>query len=218
SVLVPVLIERGVPLALLGTSAPAANLNIISRSDSGDIAIPFKGGMPDMIYRSLSHDPDMRRYTVRYTATPVEAMQLFMTGDVAAAFLAEPLSTLLTERAPSTVHTRDLCTHWRAVHRVAHCAATGAYVATGLPADALLQVRQALAAAVESVSAQPTVAAMLIRTAFPSLRQAPLERAFGRLSPAFQPTCPSQWLRQTLDILSPFAPFSTAQGTIPLAC
>ncbi|MCS6880292.1 MAG: hypothetical protein RMK84_05985 [Oscillochloridaceae bacterium] len=60
------------------------------------IAVPFKGDMPDIVFRVLARanglDPD-RDMTIRYVSSPVEAQQLLLAGQTPLAQLSEPGAT-----------------------------------------------------------------------------------------------------------------------------
>ena len=212
SILVLVLAARGVDLALLGSSAPAGNLKIISSMAGGDMAVPFKGGMPDLILQSLGGADG---FAPRYTGTPPEAMELFLSGQVAATFLAEPFATVVTMQAQTEVSVTNVCALWREAHGTGTCAGTGAYVAVGLDHDDAQRVSAVLSDAYSAVGNDPALADRLLKDAFPVLSEAPLTTAFANIMPDFQPMCDIESLTQTLEALSPHAPFPIDLEAVP---
>lgn len=212
SILVPVLAARGVDIAVLGSSAPAGNLQIISSAENGDIAVPFRGGMPDLILQSLGGTDG---FTPRYTGTPPEAMQLFLSGRVSATFLAEPLVTVVTAQAEAEVTLTDVCTLWRDAHDTENCAVTGAYVAVGLPNEEAQSIAEALLDANDIIGSDAALAERLLKDAFPVLAQAPLTIAFSNITPGFHPMCDLDGLTQTLEAISPYAPFPIDPKAVP---
>ncbi|OBX11680.1 hypothetical protein QV09_01190 [Gallibacterium salpingitidis] len=59
------------------------------------VIMPFKNDMPDISFRALLKqlNIDENRVSITYTATPAEAVGLFLTKDFDAAFLPEPLTS-----------------------------------------------------------------------------------------------------------------------------
>ncbi|MGR3622403.1 hypothetical protein [Pseudophaeobacter sp.] len=212
SILVPVLAARGVDIAMLGGSAPAGNIQIVSSSENGDIAVPFRGGMPDLILQSLGGTDG---FTPRYAGTPPEAMQLFLSGQVSATFLAEPLVTVVAAQAEAEVTLTDVCTLWRDIHGTENCAVTGAYVAVGLADEEAHLIAEALSDAYDIVGSDATLAGRLLKDSFPVLAQAPLAIAFSNITPEFHPMCDIDGLTQTLNALSPYAPFPIDPKAVP---
>ncbi|MEM6932971.1 MAG: hypothetical protein AAF526_05215, partial [Pseudomonadota bacterium] len=111
--LAPIFAARGLELSLLGTSAASGNVKIVWTAEGGEIAVPFKGGMPDLILQSVG---GRATWTPRYTGTPPEAMQFLLTGQTSAAFLAEPLATVAEFQAQSPLKTQDICPLWKSAH------------------------------------------------------------------------------------------------------
>lgn len=202
--LAPIFASRGLDLALLGTSAPQGNIAIVYRQEAGQIAVPFKGGMPDLILRSI----EQRNMMPRYTATPVEAMQLLLSGRVAAAFLAEPFIAIAMAKADGDLQMLDACDLWQGVHDLNHCPATGVFLANDLSLRDAKLIGAALASAHGALATQPETAARLLKAEFPMLQEAPLAIAFSRITPHFQQMCETAWITQTLNILEPLAPFN----------
>jgi len=99
-----VLYQRGLPIQLLNINVWGL-LYVLSADEqvsSWDtlhgktIAVPFKGDMPDLVFRYLAEqneaNPD-HDFNLQYVATPVEAMQLLVSGQVKQAVLPDPVAT-----------------------------------------------------------------------------------------------------------------------------
>lgn len=210
-ILAPIFSAKGMKLSLLGTSAPAGNIKILSRNNGGEIAVPFKGGMPDLILRSLETVNDLKP---RYTGTPPEAMQLFLAGQVSAAFLAEPLATAVSLQSKEPVETRDACALWKSAHGVKHCPATGVYMGVAMDGRDAELIGRALENAYIALAYDPEKAASLLKAQFAALERAPLVPAFQRMTPAFQNMCETTWLNQTLQALESVVPFALTSETL----
>lgn len=99
-----VLYQRGLPIQLLNINVWGL-LYVLSAEESVNswdtlhgqtIAVPFKGDMPDLVFRYLAEqngaNPD-HDFDLQYVATPVEAMQLLASGQVKQAVLPDPIAT-----------------------------------------------------------------------------------------------------------------------------
>lgn len=119
--------NRGMDVQLLDISVWSA-LHIIS-SDStvksiedlrgGEIAIPYRGGMPDILFRYISERQGIdiaRDLEVFYAANPAHAARMLMAGKVDHALLPEPLATtaLLTGEG-RFYRVIDISTEWENV-------------------------------------------------------------------------------------------------------
>lgn len=104
------LYNRGAKIALANVSAWGI-LWIVSRDGQvrtladlkgKEIAMPFRGDMPDLLFGLISQaeglDP-RRDFSLRYVASPVDAMQLLLAGQVDHALLAEPMVSMALLRA-----------------------------------------------------------------------------------------------------------------------
>lgn len=97
------LYQRGLPVRLLNVTVwgilhvMAADDGVRGWSDLAGrrILVPFKGDMPDLVFRYLArqHGLDPASLDVQYTSAPVEALQLLMAGHGQAAVLSEPVAT-----------------------------------------------------------------------------------------------------------------------------
>ncbi|RRD56449.1 ABC transporter substrate-binding protein [Comamonadaceae bacterium OH2545_COT-014] len=99
------LYNRGVPLRLLNISAWGllwmisrdAGLKTLADFRGKEVVMPFRGDMPDIVFRLLATrqgiDPD-KDLTLRYVASPLDAMQLLLTRRADHALLAEPAASV----------------------------------------------------------------------------------------------------------------------------
>ena len=83
------------------------------------IAMPHKGGMPDIIFRYISErqgidvDTDL---TINYAINPAHAARLLMEGNVNHAFIPEPLATTAIMRGKGRFHrVIDVSKEWKNV-------------------------------------------------------------------------------------------------------
>jgi len=106
------LYNRGVPLQLVNVSvwgilwmvSRNPELKTLADFKGEDIAAPFRADMPDIVFSHLIERAglDVRRdFNVRYTATPMDAMQLLITRRVDHALLAEPAVSMALRRTQS---------------------------------------------------------------------------------------------------------------------
>ena len=116
------LYNRGVPLQLVNVSVwgmlwmVSRNPDMTTLADfkGEEVAVPFRGDMPDIVFGFLSEKAglDTRRdFTVRYAATPMDAMQLLVMRQVDHALLAEPAVSMAlrkTKSFPMSVVAPDL--------------------------------------------------------------------------------------------------------------
>lgn len=99
-----VLYQRGLPIQLLNINVWGI-LHVLSSDDSvagwdtlqgKTIAIPFKGDMPDLIFRYLAEQngatPE-QDFNLQYVSAPVEAMQTLLSGNAEAAVMLDPVAT-----------------------------------------------------------------------------------------------------------------------------
>jgi NitT/TauT family transport system substrate-binding protein len=119
--------NRGMDVQLLDISVWSALFIISADSTVGSIealkgektAIPFKGGMPDILFRYISERRGVdiaRDLEVFYTANPEHAARLLMAGEVDHALLPEPLATMVLLRGEGRFHrVIDISTEWENV-------------------------------------------------------------------------------------------------------
>ena len=106
------LFNRGAGVTLLNISTWGA-LWVVTRDaqrkaladfKSEEIAVPFRGDMPDIVLQLLAAkqglDP-LRDFRIRYVPTPMEAMQLLITRRVSHALLSEPAVSLALRKTQS---------------------------------------------------------------------------------------------------------------------
>ena len=106
------LYNRGVPLTLINVSVWGA-LWMVSRNNAlhtladfkgQEIAIPFRADMPDILFGFLSEKQglDLRKdFKLRYTSTPMDAIQLLVMHQVDHALLAEPAVSMVLRKTQS---------------------------------------------------------------------------------------------------------------------
>jgi NitT/TauT family transport system substrate-binding protein len=100
------LYNRGVPLVLMNVNV-WGTLGMLGRADNGPlkaiedlagrhIGVPWRGDMPDLVFRYLLGKAGMkvgRDLTVSYQSSPFETVQLFVAQQLDAAVLPEPMRT-----------------------------------------------------------------------------------------------------------------------------
>lgn len=132
------LYNRGVPLKLLNVSTWGilwvvtrdANARTLADLRGKEIAMPFRGDMPDLLFNLIAEREgfDVRKdFTLRYVASPIDAMQLLILRQVDHALLAEPAVSMALRKtqsfpisvvAPTLYRGVDLQKEWgRAFHR-----------------------------------------------------------------------------------------------------
>lgn len=106
------LYNRGAPVRLLNVSTWGL-LWVVSREPGltriedfrdREIAMPFRGDMPDVIFALLAERAGMnprQDLRLRYVATPMDAMQLLLTRRVDHALLAEPAVSMALRKSGS---------------------------------------------------------------------------------------------------------------------
>ncbi|MGO1616348.1 MAG: ABC transporter substrate-binding protein [Oceanisphaera sp.] len=106
------LYNRGVPLQLTNVSvwgilwmlSRDPQLATLADFRGKEIAVPFRADMPDIIFGYLAEQAgmDLRNdVTIRYTATPADAMQLLIMRKVDHALLAEPAVSMALRKTRS---------------------------------------------------------------------------------------------------------------------
>ncbi len=124
------LYRRGVPVRLLNVTvwgmlyvcAVDASITTWNDLQGARIVIPFRGDMPDLIFRYLAraHGLDVDRdLTPQYVSAPIEALQLLLAGQTQVAVLSEPGATAAQIRGQQegmTIHRAlNLQEEWDAV-------------------------------------------------------------------------------------------------------
>ena len=130
--------NKGIDLRLLNVSVWGI-LHMVSRDDSlktladfkgKEIAMPFKGDMPDIVFRQITRrqglDPD-KDFTIRYVSNPMDAVQLLILRRVDHALLAEPAVSMVLYKtknhkilkyiAPDLFRSVDLQKEWGKVFK-----------------------------------------------------------------------------------------------------
>jgi NitT/TauT family transport system substrate-binding protein len=186
------LYNRGVALRLLDVSTWGV-LWIVSRDASLDtlddlrgqeIAMPFRGDMPDIVFgliaarRGIDVREDLR---LRYTASPMDAMQLLVMRRVDHAVLAEPAVSMALRKtgsfplqliAPELHRSIDLQREWGQVfEREARIPQAGITVLGALRdrPDAVARVAEGYARSLEWCNANPAPCGELVAKHIPML-------------------------------------------------
>ncbi len=130
--------NKGVDLRLLNVSVWGI-LHMVSRDDNlktladfkgKEIAMPFRGDMPDIVFRQIAIrqglDPD-RDFKIRYVSNPMDAVQLLILRRVDHALLAEPAVSMVLYQtknhavikhvAPDLFRSVDLQKEWGEVFK-----------------------------------------------------------------------------------------------------
>lgn len=126
------LYNRGVPLQLVNVSvwgmlwmiSRNPDLKTLADFKGEEIAVPFRADMPDILFSFLAERAGLnprKNFTVRYTATPMDAMQLLIMRRVDHALLAEPAVSMALRKthsfplsmvAPELYRSVDLQVEW----------------------------------------------------------------------------------------------------------
>jgi len=106
------LYNRGANLRLLNISvwgilwmvSRESDLETLADFQGKEIAIPFRGDMPDIIFSELAERQGLnprKDFKLRYVANPMDAMQLLLTRRVDHALLAEPAVSMVLRKTDS---------------------------------------------------------------------------------------------------------------------
>lgn len=106
------LYNRGVPLTLLNVSvwgilwmvSRNAHCRTLADFKDQEIALPFRADMPDILFTFLAEQQglDVRKdFRLRYTASPMDAVQLLAMRQVDHALLAEPAVSMVLRKTRS---------------------------------------------------------------------------------------------------------------------
>lgn len=106
------LYNRGAQLKLVNVSiwgilwmvSREQHLNTIADFKGKEIAMPFRGDMPDLIFTKLIQSAGLNKkndFQFRYVANPLDAMQLLITRRVDHALLAEPAVSMALRKTQS---------------------------------------------------------------------------------------------------------------------
>ena len=106
------LYNRGVSLQLVDVSvwgmlwlvSRNPDLTTLADFEGEEVAVPFRADMPDILFSFLAEQAGLdarRNFKVRYTATPMDAMQLLVMRRVDHALLAEPAVSMALRKTHS---------------------------------------------------------------------------------------------------------------------
>ncbi len=124
--------SKGVRLQMMGMAlgnvlrllSTDPTIDSLAKLKGKTVAVPFKGGMPDILFRvMLEKTPgiDSSDVNIRYAATPRDAGNLLVGGQVQAAISAFPHAAILIRKAgkngiPKVYDALDLQTVWDRIH------------------------------------------------------------------------------------------------------
>ncbi len=105
-----IMYNKGVPLKLMNVSvwgilwiaSRDENKTTLSDFRGEEIAIPYRADMPDIVFNQVAKAEGLdtkQDLTLRYTAHPLDAMQLLMLGQVNHALLAEPSISMALQKS-----------------------------------------------------------------------------------------------------------------------
>lgn len=160
------LYNRGVPLKLLDIStwgllwmvSRDPNLKTLADYRGKEVVMPFRGDMPEIIFRLLCEHEGLvvgKDITLRYVASPIDAMQLLITRRADHALLAEPAVSMGLRKshafpvsviAPELYRSVDLQVEWgRVLGRPPRIPQAGITALKSVAGDAALLARFARA-------------------------------------------------------------------------
>lgn len=156
------LYNRGVPLRLLDITtwgllwmvSRDPGLKTLADFRGKEVVMPFRGDMPDIIFRLLSEREGLaigKDITLRYVASPIDAMQLLITRRADHALLAEPAVSMGLRKthsfpvsviAPELYRSVDLQQEWgRVLKRPPRIPQAGITALGGVRDDSALLAR-----------------------------------------------------------------------------
>ena len=156
------LCNRGVPLKLLDITtwgllwmvSRDPGLKTLADFRGKEVVMPFRGDMPDIIFRLLSEREGLaigKDITLRYVASPIDAMQLLITRRADHALLAEPAVSMGLRKthsfpvsviAPELYRSVDLQQEWgRVLKRPPRIPQAGITALGGVRDDSALLAR-----------------------------------------------------------------------------
>jgi NitT/TauT family transport system substrate-binding protein len=121
-----ILYNKGVKLKLINVSvwgilwmvSRDPNMKTLADFKNKNVAIPYRGDMPDIVFRHLAKAEgiDLKKdISLRYTAHPLEAMQLLLLGQVDHALLAEPAISMALQKNPLMMKKNNTSSLYRSV-------------------------------------------------------------------------------------------------------
>jgi NitT/TauT family transport system substrate-binding protein len=194
---------NGIGVRVMSATITEASVSIIGRGralDSiedlagSDMALPYKGYLPDLIMRRIAA-PGAISWQPQYTGSLIAGMQLLLAGQVGTAMLAEPLATLALAQDPKLARLANLCTLWRDATALADCPPMGVVVVNPAFGDRP-EIRVAYHTAFSRLAADPGKAATLLAHYFREMNQA--RDGFARIHAADLP------MPENKDVLADF--------------
>lgn len=164
----PIKLVNVMTKGLLHVISEDASLTSIDKLAGKSLVVPYRGDTPDIILERLLEDAGIKdQVTITNVGTPVEAIQMMMTGRAEAALLPEPAASAAIMKAKQAGKTltrvMDIQALWGALNGAepvvpqAGLAATGPFLAEH--GDLIPEIHAALTKASESALADPMSAA-----------------------------------------------------------
>jgi len=208
--------NKGVDLRLLNVSVWGI-LHMVSRDDNlktladfkgKEIAMPFKGDMPDIVFSEIARrqglDPD-NDFKIRYVSNPMDAVQLLILRRVDHALLAEPAVSMVLYKtknhkllkfvAPDLFRSVDLQKEWGEVFQT-----DGDIPQAGIAAlktvngnEEILEIFQReYRAAIDWCIANPEETGRIVEKHIKGLKAAPIATALGATNLKFKTAAESK--------------------------
>lgn len=179
------LYNRGVRLKLINVStwgvlfmvSRQAGLRTLADFKGKEIVMPFRADMPDIVFQTLARQQGLdpaKDFSLRYVASPLDAMQLLITRRAGHALLAEPAASVALRKtrsfpvsviAPELHRSVDLQAEWGRVLKRPPRIPQAGIVALGSMLerpDLIAKVQQAYADALTWCEQQPEACGKLV--------------------------------------------------------
>lgn len=179
------LYNRGVRLKLINVStwgvlfmvSRQAGLRTLADFKGKEIVMPFRADMPDIVFQTLARQQGLdpaKDFSLRYVASPLDAMQLLITRRADHALLAEPAASVALRKtrsfpvsviAPELHRSVDLQAEWgRVLKRPPRIPQAGIVALGGMleRPDLIAKVQQAYADALTWCEQQPDACGKLV--------------------------------------------------------
>lgn len=179
------LYNRGVRLKLINVStwgvlfmvSRQAGLKTLADFKGKEIVMPFRADMPDIVFQTLARQQGLdpaKDFSLRYVASPLDAMQLLITRRADHALLAEPAASVALRKtrsfpvsviAPELHRSVDLQAEWgRVLKRPPRIPQAGIVALGGMleRPDLIAKVQQAYADALTWCEQQPEACGKLV--------------------------------------------------------
>jgi NitT/TauT family transport system substrate-binding protein len=184
------------------------NLKTLADFKGKEIAMPFKGDMPDIVFSEIARrqglDPK-KDFKFRYVSNPMDAVQLMVLRRVDHALLAEPAVSMLLHKtkhhllikmvAPDLFRSADMQKEWGRVFNT-----DGEIPQAGIAAlkninkndEAMAVFQQEYKAAISWCKANPEETGRIVEKYIKGLKAAPVANAIGSTDLKFKTTAKSK--------------------------